>query len=227
MEKPNSDENLKPEILVEAATVEEEIQRVRHCVHAFETITKETSDVVMPKGLDVKHKSHVHDTEKLTREEYDPSFYTAGVEWVRAAIPTIQEAVEILGQYQQAWGFELEKSYKVIITRYGTGGSYDTLTKEVLMRVTREGKFSREDAADTPIHEITHLCVEHLVERFKLTFAEKERLVEGIDITLFPRIFDPNGTVSDEKRQTRLALLADLPAFIAQTRPDAVKSREQ
>lgn len=102
MEKPTSDETVKPEIIIEAATIDDEIRRVRHNVASFDTITKETLNVVMPKGLDVKHKYNLQDVEKLTREEYDPTFYLAGLERIQVAIPTIQGAIETLGQFQQA-----------------------------------------------------------------------------------------------------------------------------
>jgi DNA polymerase III alpha subunit len=172
--------------------------------------------VILPEGLDIKQKLNLQDAERLTRQEYDPTFYLAGIERVQASIPTIQEAIETLRQFRQAWGFELEDSYRIVLTRYGTGGSYDIKTREVIMRTTQHGKFERSNPAATPIHEITHLCVEHLVEKYRLSFAEKEKLVEGIDVTLFPMIFDPDNKVPEIERQSRLAMLSTLPAFIEQ-----------
>ena len=216
MEKPISDETAKPEIIVEPATIDDEIRRVRHNIVSFETITNETQNVVMPKGLDVNHKSNLQDAEKLTREEYDPTFYLVGLERVQATLPKILGSIETLRQFQQAWGFELEDSYRIVLTRYGTGGSYDTSIREVIMRTTRQGEFERSNPAATPVHEITHLCVEHLVEKYGLSFSEKERLVNGIDITVFPEIFDPHNKVSETERHSRLAMLSTLPTVIDQ-----------
>lgn len=142
-------------------------------------------------------------------------FYNSGLERIQASIPTIQEAVEILGQFQEAWGFKLEDSYRIVLSRYGTGGSYNGEAKEIIMRTTKEGLFVKGNPAAIPILEITHLCVEHLVQRYHLSFAEKERLVKGIDSTLFPEIFDIDNSISDSERQSRLAMLKTLPAIIA------------
>lgn len=182
----------------------------------FETITKNTQNVVLPKGLDISHKTNLNETDRLTREEYDPTFYAAGCDKVQAAIPTIQKALEALSQFQDAWVFKLEKNYSIVLTRYGTGGSYDIKTREIKMRTTKSGEFARPNPAATPIHEITHLCVEHLVEKHGLSFSEKERLVKGIDSALFPEIFDPVNEISESDRYNMLDTLLNLPEFLTQ-----------
>jgi hypothetical protein len=68
-------EKLTPEIIVEAASVEDEVRRVRYNVASFDRISGETSNIVMPQGLDVQHGSNLTDAERMTRDEYDPSFY--------------------------------------------------------------------------------------------------------------------------------------------------------
>lgn len=214
MEIPISHEVIKPGIVVEAATIEDEVRRVRHNVASFQTIGRETSNIVMPKGLDVEHGTSLQEAERLTREEYDPTFYSAGIERVQAEVPTILNAIEALKRFQQLWGFELEKTYRIVLTRYGTGGSYDIKTREVIMRTTQTGNFARANPAATPIHEITHLCVENLAKQHSLTFSEKERLVNGIDMTLFPEVFDPNNIVPETERQSKLDMLPILPALI-------------
>lgn len=207
---------VKSEIIVEAATIKDEVRRVHHYVAFFETGTKQPRNVVMPKNLDIKHKINRGDAERLTQEEYDPTFYLAGIERVQASIPTIQDAIKKFRQFQQAWGSELENSYHIRLTRYGTGGSYDIKTREVIMRTTQHGDFQRANPAATPLHEITHLCIEHLVKQFGLSFSEKESLVKEIDITLFPEIFDPFNKSSETERQSKFAVLSTLPAIIQQ-----------
>jgi hypothetical protein len=85
------------------------------------------------------------------------------------------------------------------------------------MRTTREGRFRRDNPSATPIHEFTHLCVEHIVKRYHLSFAEKESLVKRIDSILFPEIFDTGNRIDGTERQARLDMLANsLPARIEQ-----------
>lgn len=199
-----------------AGTLEEEIHRVKHIVSAHRTISDRTTNIVLPERLDPGHDPDFYNTERLTREEWDPDFYSEGLERLLSSIPVIEQAVEKLAEFQEAWGFQAESVYRIVLTRYGTGGSYDVKDKTIRLRTTSSGDFVRKDPAATPIHEITHLCVEHLVNNYGLSFQEKEQLVNGIDSILFPSIFDPNHEVSGEDRAKYLDLLQNLPGVLEQ-----------
>ncbi len=215
METKPLDETQKPEITIEIPSVEREIQRVQHYVATFEAISLLTKDITLPEALDPSQTWTPEQVEDIVREEYSYDFYLKGRERLQGAVPVVQNAVSLLAQFQKPWGFQAEKSYEVLLTRYGTGGSYNTEGKNYIrMRTTADGSFVRENPAATPIHEITHLCVQHLVQKYGLTFAEKEDLVKSIDEILFPDIFDPEGNIPEEERARLRTMLFDLPKVI-------------
>ncbi len=218
MGKPNIHETVSPEIAVEAASVEYEVARVQHYISVFDSVSKHTQSIVFPKGLDIQNYSDLNQAEEATREEYDPNYYLEALDKVKSSLPTIQAALEVLRQFQESWGFELDSSYRIVLTRYGTGGSYHLDTGEIVMRTTREGDFARPNPAATPIHELTHMCVEHLVKQYALSFSEKEDLVNGIGKTLFPEIFDPTNVVPEDTLRTRREMLTRLPDIIKDRR---------
>lgn len=210
-----SDEVQIPEITVTAATVEREVERVGFYLGKLEDMKNRNVSLVFPAGLDIQGKSNLGDYEALTRAEFDPDFYNAGLERVREALPVIQQAVEVLGDYQEAWGFSLGRRYSITLTRYGTGGSYYTPRHALAMRTDSHGDFQKSEAASTPIHEVTHMCLEHLVQKYNLEFQEKEDLVNGVDAILFPDICDPKGVLTEEEREERKAQLMNLPEIIS------------
>lgn len=211
METLHLDETSKPEITVAVPTVWEEIQRVKEYSREHKLI--EAKEFVLPQGIDASETSQ-HEVAEIVSQEYDPSFYQAGFEQMQESISTIQQAVDVLRQFEEAWGFKVADSYKILLTRYGSVGSYNDRSNVVYTGVTSEGVVLRNNPARTPIHEMTHLFLEQLVEQYNLSHEEKERLVNGVCTTLFPEIFDPKSKISAEDRLAHLTMLRDLPGVI-------------
>lgn len=74
----------------------------------------------------------------------------------------------------EKFGSEIPKEFEVILTKYGTGGSYN-LPNKVIINI-----LNKKPNIETFKHEIIHLLVEKNVQRNKLSHWEKEKLVEDI-----------------------------------------------
>lgn len=90
---------------------------------------------------------------------------------------------------------KLLPAYTVLLTRYGTGGSY-IIPNIIILNI--RNKDCRKFAA-TIFHEIIHLAIEPFIQKHPITHWEKERLVDIIFKKLLPETaFEQN--VSPETR---------------------------
>lgn len=73
-------------------------------------------------------------------------------------------------------GLFVEPKYEVILTKYGTSGSF-LVPKDVVLNIM--GKTGTEPIAKV-MHEIVHMVIQPLLEKHPLQRGEKERLVDLI-----------------------------------------------
>lgn len=77
-------------------------------------------------------------------------------------------------------GLSTQNQYNVIFTIYGTGGSYHS-PNTIVVNLNRG-----ENVCRTIFHEIIHLTIEPLIQKFKIGHWTKERLVNLIANKFFP-----------------------------------------
>ena len=85
------------------------------------------------------------------------------------------------------WNFTYFETYKVRLTLYGTGGSYDPDEGIITLYTDADGHFIKyENPANTIIHEIIHMGMEYsMIRKYKLPHGLKERLVDTFIAILF------------------------------------------
>jgi hypothetical protein len=85
------------------------------------------------------------------------------------------------------WQFNTFNKYKVILTLYGTGGSYDPDNGTITLLTNDKGGFMNyENPANTIIHEITHMGMEYsIIQKYKLSHGNKERIVDTFVYLMF------------------------------------------
>ena len=66
-----------------------------------------------------------------------------------------------------------KKDYKLILTKYGMGGSY-SLPNQIILNINSKSKIN------TILHEITHLTIEAYIQKYKIQQNQKERIVDLI-----------------------------------------------
>ncbi len=72
------------------------------------------------------------------------------------------------------------KLYKIILTRYGTGGSYSRPSKVII----NFNKRAPERILSVIIHEIIHLLIEKFIVKYKISHWYKERIVDLIFVKI-------------------------------------------
>lgn len=94
----------------------------------------------------------------------------------------------------------LRDKYTLVLTKYGMGGSYDTEKGEAIVNLSRREK---EKTIGVIFHEIVHMTVEHLIQKYQIKHWHKERLVDLMMSKYFPGLTNmqdikENAAVVDE-----------------------------
>jgi len=76
-------------------------------------------------------------------------------------------------------GFNPEPSYKIILSKYGGGGSYD-LPNEIIINFKNRG----EKFIQTVVHEMVHLLIEPWIQKYKISHWTKERVTDLISLKM-------------------------------------------
>jgi len=158
--------------------------------------------------------------ELFAREVYSADDYAAGLAAVHGEMGAVRGALPVARQVEERWGFVVHDPYRVRLTLYGPGGSYDPTSGAVTLKTTPQGTFRRPNPSHTIVHEMVHMGVQHLVDRFELTHWEKERLVDLFCLLLLAEALpgyqgQSKGDRGMDPYATRQALERDLPAALA------------
>lgn len=124
----------------------------------------------------------------LESKVYNESDYKLALEKVneqKQLISNIIHQIE-LSKRSFNWEFKMFKDYKVILTLYGSGGSYNQDAGWVTLFTTKEGDFKNyKNPANTIIHEIVHIGMEKsIIQKYKVSHILKERVVDTF-VSLF------------------------------------------
>lgn len=95
--------------------------------------------------------------------------------------PIFNKVISRFIEMNKEWNFKIFPKYKVLLTRYGSGGSYYPDEGKLLTITNINGSLKESCPGEALVHEITHIGIEkNIVKKFKLTELEKERLVDLI-----------------------------------------------
>ncbi len=115
--------------------------------------------------------------------------YLAAFEKVKNREPAIRRMILRLDTLGRScdWDFKMFDHYNVVLTLYGSGGSYDSNTGKITLFATPDGGFKMyADPANTIIHEIVHMGIEaSIVQKYNVPHALKERVVDDMVLILF------------------------------------------
>ncbi len=116
-------------------------------------------------------------------KEYDPQLFKETEEYVQGKWNVVVEGFEELRKMR---GIELRDSYSVVLTKYGSGGSYNGAIGELIIRIGSQKR--REQIVGVIVHEIVHMTIQHLVDRYEVPHWRKEKLVDMLVERYFPAL---------------------------------------
>ena len=131
-------------------------------------------------GLKNKHKKQIKD---VVEEIYDKKYYEKCFEILEKSKKEIERVLPKFIEYNKEWKFKIPKKYEIVPILYGPGGSYEPHKGIVyiVMRINNKRqnkKKSEYSLSSVLIHEMVHIGIQHLIQKFKITHNEKERIVD-------------------------------------------------
>lgn len=116
--------------------------------------------------------------EVFESEVYSKLDYHNGIRILTNEKHILQSAIDSASVLSNNWGFKTFPQYKILLTKYGVGGSYNETNGSIILLLSRFEKWSENEIQSTLVHEMVHLGIEEsIIERYGLTQWEKERLV--------------------------------------------------
>lgn len=127
--------------------------------------------------------------ELLEQKVYKTSDYTLALEKVKAQEPLLNRIVQRLDSLSATWDwkFNIPEKYNVVLTLYGSGGSYDPQTGTITLFATPNGDFKNyANPVNTIVHEMVHLGIENsIIQHYNISHSLKEQIVDRLVLILF------------------------------------------
>ncbi|MBX2875614.1 MAG: hypothetical protein KTR30_26085 [Saprospiraceae bacterium] len=133
------------------------------------------------------------DQERLTTfvktKVYRKEDYAAGYQKIAQKLGLLNKMTRRLKRHQRDWPFKMYQTYPIVLTLYGSGGSYDPDTGRIIVFTTSDGRFKTSDnAAHVVIHEVVHIGIEQsIIQDLEVPHAFKERIVDQLVVAYFKK----------------------------------------
>jgi hypothetical protein len=123
--------------------------------------------------LGVNDSSPADEVSTAISNEYDPKLFTDTENSILNIWATVSNNFDELRKLSD---IKLSNTYNVILTKYGSGGSYDTATGTIIINIGSAKR--RERIHSVIVHEIVHMTIQHLIDKYSVSHWRKERLVD-------------------------------------------------
>jgi len=151
-------------------SVEYEVHRVKETLKELSWYKENGYDVLYPQGLsETSSEDEIAAAVLNTYSEEEYAIYAGMLNslWENY-LPKLKNTRAILP-------FDLRDTYIVVLTQYGTNGSYFPEESKIIINRARRDK---DTVLGTLMHEIVHISVEHLIKKYAVSHWRKERLVD-------------------------------------------------
>ena len=168
-------------------SLEDEILRIKNTAERIKHYKEHGYKVFLPKNLsmdDPNIEESLINTEyikELLSSEYDEENYKNNEKYLLNELPKIDF---VLNHFFKLSSLKPQETYKIIFTRYGVGGSYYPPDCVIINVRTRKEK----QITISIIHEIIHLSIQHLIDKYEIDHWKKERVVDLIINEIAPEI---------------------------------------
>jgi hypothetical protein len=175
-----------------------EIERVKYTVGRLDWYLDNKyslSSLSFPKKLDLENLRNLSgaEIEEAVKNEYDEQKYLATVSSIQQTFSKYEPALK---KFIAELGLSEIPEIKIHLTTYGIGGSYHTPNKVV----TNIEWFFGIGLVKTILHEIIHLHIEPLIQKYQVDQWGKETIVNLLFEKTFPEIYKkPNIPINTEE----------------------------
>ncbi len=124
---------------------------------------------------------------EMVQKIYQKEDYQEAFQKIEEQLPFINEMISELPDSLGVVDFMNFPLYKIKLTLYGPGGSYNPQKGSLLLFATKGGDFKMyTNPAYTIIHEIVHMGIEEsLIQKYNVPHALKERIVDSFVLLYF------------------------------------------
>ncbi len=125
----------------------------------------------------------------IETEIFDKVIYESAMQKVTNQTELINDLISVIDASKNEWDwkFNMIDKYSIILTLYGTGGSYDPDDGTITLLTNKKGDFMNyKNPANTIIHEITHMGMEYsIIRKYNVSHGLKERIVDTFVYLMF------------------------------------------
>jgi hypothetical protein len=184
-----------PKVTICAPSANEEFEKLKFVLNRLSFYKSNGYVVTLPNNTLLQDPKILEDLDNafnlFKTSEHDSDFFNKGLETINFERDRVEKFIQKLLFLKDYWDFKIFPEYKIVLTKYGTGGSYNADVGKVVLLIRKEGGSNR-DPSQTIIHEIVHIGIEEsIVQKFSFYHSEKERLVDLLVKTIFAKEF-PN-----------------------------------
>lgn len=178
----------KSEVRVEIPTKEDELRRIGTTLQNikwFEENYYYPNQIVLPKyhkelaekilsgeiSMTEVDSNELEQALEYSRNDYVEADKSVNNEILRRG----QEVIAAFEQWHTRWGFKIFEKYSILLTKYGTEGSYNYDKGLAILRIDTPNHFSMA------MHEFVHIGIEEIIiKKYGLSHWKKERIVDLI-----------------------------------------------
>lgn len=153
--------------------IESEVNRVKETLDNLEWLTKNNYQFLLPNNVKTKN-ANIETIRKSVADEYDLNIYQIAKSAILKSWEGNSGLVRRINQKMS--GSHMLDKLIIVLTRYGTQGSYLTPNSAII----NISKIPPEFLIKTIIHESLHLMIEHLIKKYSVNHWVKERIVDLI-----------------------------------------------
>ena len=175
-------------------SVEAETEYVWRTIRDIPFFEKHNYQLSLPKGAlieSLKEKSRSNELNEsdylslaafMKTRVYNKLNYKKGFDAIVASKSLVNRMIKEFEELEKDWDYKIFEKYKIQLTLYGPGGSYDPDTGEILIYTTKDGNFKQyKDPSNTLIHEINHIGTQaSIMNKYNVSHPLKERIIDHL-----------------------------------------------
>ncbi len=155
-------------------SVDFEVKRILDAISRLEWFRSNNYTVILPESLNLSDAKKIteEDIKDAVLKEYNEQDYLKQKEYLENNLNSLIE--ECFAEKNLDTDLSLSNQYDIHLTKYGVGGSYN-LPNRIIANIRRSFEFG---LARTIIHEIIHISIQPLVDKYNVDHWKKERIVD-------------------------------------------------